>query len=287
MRKVYLSVVVVMGLMVGLALSANAQGTPAQQIQLGIVLDGSDSITSGDFLAAKNSIADAIVACFPKDESIELTLVQFSGPGQARDELLPLGGSQLIGANAPVVAQRVRDISQLKSSTDYGSGMGLAVSTMASSPNGRWSTSYQVLHVISDGEPTAGERNAGILRDNAVANGIDEIDAMGVGKATGSQNELLKNFLSALAYPQPGEVYESGGAWPPPAGQRGWVRLVNDYTVFANTICETLQVIVNPVTPTPEPIPEPGTIILFGSGAAALGGYLRKRRAERSAATIE
>ena len=37
-----------------------------------------------------------------------------------------------------------------------------------------------------------------------------------------------------------------------------------------------------PPPPTPEPIPEPATLLLFGSGLAALGAGARRRRAQKS-----
>lgn len=275
MKKLAFSLVLVLGLALTMAFNANAQGPVT--VQLAFLVDGSGSISGSEFQVMLNGIGDAVAnpACVPHNGSVELTVIQFSSSAQTE-----LGGPRVIDSgSAENLANEIRAIRRNSGGTNYEAGFNLAIGAVQGSAN--FGNARQVINITTDGAPTSGQTDPMVLRDNAVANGFDEIDAEGIG-VRGSGITVLQH----LVYPQPGTLHPPE-AWPPSAS--GWVRLVANVDEFAKTVCQKFQVTTgpnplpapapNPPTPTPpEPIPEPATIALLGGGAAALAGYLRKRR---------
>ncbi len=287
MKKLHAALVIVFLLTLGLASNGAAQ---SPTIQLAFLVDGSVSITSTDFQIMKDGIALAIEdsTCVPHDGSFEITIIQFSS--SARTEVPPV---VLTGANAATVGAQVRAIAQLSDLTNYEAAVNSAISEVTGSANfGVFDR--QVINIATDGSPTTGELDMTTLRQRAVTAGFDEIDAEGINLAS-------VTAVQELAYPQPGTIHPPD-PWPPV--NRGWVRLVGDFTEFSNTVCAKFGVIVGTPTPvpastatatrtptapptattTPDPIdpppsvPEPMTLILFGGGGAALGAYIQKQR---------
>jgi PKD repeat protein len=64
----------------------------------------------------------------------------------------------------------------------------------------------------------------------------DQFDAEGVGITNANRN-WLRDYI---VWPQPGSIWSSPDSPPPP----GWVRVVSNYTEFADTICEKLKVVI-------------------------------------------
>ena len=231
MKKLHAALVFMFLLALGLALSGAAQ---SPTIQLAFLIDGSSSITSGDFQIMKDGIALAIEnsSCVPHDSSFELTIVQFSST--ARTEITPI---VLTGANAGTVGTQVRAISQLDTLTNYEAAVDLAITEVTGSTNFGLFDS-QVINIATDGSPTTGELDMAVLRNRATTAGFDEIDAEGISLAS-------VTAVQTLAFPQPGTLHPPN-PWPP--ASRGWVRLVSDFNEFANTVCAKFGVIVG--TPT-------------------------------------
>jgi uncharacterized protein YegL len=269
--------------------SVGAQGPT---IQLAMLLDGSTSIASADFSTMLNGLASAVEnsACVPQDGSLELTVIQFSSSAQV--EVDP---TVITAANADAVAASIRAISQMGGLTYMDLAIDAAVSAVTGSANFP-TASKQVFNLSTDGQPTD-QGLAITAQQNAIAAGIDEIDAEGVGDVFlpagavvttegGSPAALEQSpaewMRDNLVYPQPGTIYGPGyETWPPTAP--GWVRLVANFDEYATTICEKFEVVVEPTEeptaePTPEPpppvIPEASTIVLLAGAASGLAGYV-------------
>lgn len=82
--------------------------------QLAVVLDGSGSISSHDWEVMKEGLANAVSnqSVFPRDESVELTVVQFGdvSPPKAQVEISP---TIIDGTNYQNIANDIRNIPQM------------------------------------------------------------------------------------------------------------------------------------------------------------------------------
>jgi hypothetical protein len=205
--------------------------------QFAMILDGSGSITSGDWTIMRNGVADAIRNCLPHDGSVELTVIQFStGPAaNARVEIAPI---VINAANFESVATTVQGISQLNGRTPVYAGIDLATTTLFASPN---FASYprKVINLVTDGAPNEGSptpQQAAINSRNNLISTLgmtpdeDEFDIEFVGSAD------ISWFRDNIAWPEPG--YDN---WPPTGP--GWIRQVSSYTEFSATICEKFELI--------------------------------------------
>jgi hypothetical protein len=227
------------------------------EIQLAMILDGSDSISPSDWTIMVNGLADAVENpdCVPHDGSVELTVIQFSTNAQ-----LEVGPVVITGANAGDVANDIRNISQMRSSTCISCGICLAADTLAASVNFDPDIK-QALNLVTDGVPNrcsctesscgySGSRCSGYAaQDSAecareyalttllMTNDQDEFDAEGIGITDANRDWLKNNIIfPATGYSSPPE------SWPPPGP--GWVRVVEDINEFAETICEKFKIVL-------------------------------------------
>ena len=169
MRKI-LHLIFGMLLLVGLAgpmaTPALADSTCANvvKVQLGIILDGTSSVSDSNFTAQKNGLADAISdsSCVPHDGTVELTVVQMGGsaggPGATLGARLELGEPRIIDAsNYSSTADEIRDIPKISGAAVW-TPMACAIYLVADTMYGSdcFDTSNkQVINIITDGVPNA------------------------------------------------------------------------------------------------------------------------------------
>lgn len=249
--------------------------------QLALLLDGSKSILPADWDIMLDGIALAITnGCIPHNEQVELTIIQFGGgngnPNGRIWAQVELGGPiVLTDTNYLVVANQIQAIPQLGGGTAISSAFRLAADVLSGDPNnylegtpfaGMASTHSnwprQVINLVTDGQPNViynhsdryGGYWAGLTGDQYAKGKLDteaalayyesvrpieesdEIDVEAIGDGTGQI--WLKNHI---VRPQPG--YDN---WPPTGP--GWVRYVDNYTEFANTIGKQFQLIFSSIT---------------------------------------
>ena len=240
-RKILMSLVLLSFLVVALS-SVPVQATNGGLIQLGLCIDGSGSIPSGDFTVMIDGIAEAIRNNLPHDGTVELSVVQFADNGPAVIEIAPTVINS--DATAEAVATAVEGITQLYEFTSMADGVWLTWNAMKNSPNFA-GASKQIINLATDGVPNELLSLApGTTFDPyddvemvvgwAVAEGLDELDAEAI--TSGADVAWLRDYV---VYPQPG--YEA----PPFAGP-GWVRYVDTFEEFAATIGEKFEIIVPP-----------------------------------------
>ncbi|MGD9116291.1 MAG: PKD domain-containing protein [Dehalococcoidia bacterium] len=234
------------------------------EIQLAMILDGSTSITSGNWSIMINGLAAAVNegSCVPHDGTVELTVIQFGGMSDA-SAVLEVGPVVITAANAGTVASQIQGITQMTGYTPLACGLNLAADTLAGSPC--FSTSLkQAINVVTDGIPNRC-CNSGSYVENACPNcstdGCDDANASAVAARnyllstlgmTTDQDEIDAEFIGesngesewlrdSIVWPTPGTLHPPE-SWPPASS--GWVRVVDDASEFAATICEKFQVVI-------------------------------------------
>lgn len=225
-----------------MGLTLNVKAPPPGVIQVGLCLDGSGSISSTEWNIIRNGVADAVRDSLPHDGSIELCVIQFSTgvTGNARVEVAP---TVITAANAATIEATIRAMSQIANRTPLADGLLKTWTTMKGSAN--FATAVkQIINVATDGaanEPLASTPPAGWgtppgsssgdatwVRNNAVGEGLEEVDAEGIGTST-STNNWMRDFL---VWPQPGNLYTS----PPATYVPGWIEVVADAAAFATAM---------------------------------------------------
>ena len=116
--------------------------------QLAMVLDGSGSISSGDWSLMKEGLARSIEnsSIFPHDGTVELTVIQF-GQTTAQVEVQPI----LVNKNNYLsIGNQIRNIRQLRGYTPISCGIRLAADLLRSS--GYFNAAKrQIINLVTDG----------------------------------------------------------------------------------------------------------------------------------------
>lgn len=225
------------------------KGQPFTGTQLAMVLNGSGSIGSAEWTVMIDGLANATRDCLPHDGSVELTVVQFGtgGPAWAWTAVSP---TVLTAATVPGVVSTIQGMSQPGGNTPMADGVFLGWKEISGSPNFATATK-QVINLGTDGMANERNYNATVdldgdadvdamddviaARNIALAGGLDEFDAEGIG-ISDTYRDWLRDYV---VYPQPGYI-------APPFTDGGWVRVVADADEFAATICEKFEEIIPP-----------------------------------------
>ena len=192
----------------------------APALDLAICLDGSGSVSNSDWTLQLEGLALAIEnpAVVPHNNTVRLTVIQFSSGVDL--EVPPI---VIDGGNATDVADRVRAIGQVRLGTDMAACIDLATSVISTA---RPVALQRVIDLSTDGEQTEG--NAYRAVNDAVAAGIDAINAIGIGP------NIDVGFLRAMVRPQP------------EGGRQGFLVLAADFQEYVAAIQGKIRKEVNP-----------------------------------------
>jgi hypothetical protein len=195
-------------------------------LQMGLCLDDSGSISSGDWTTITAGVASAIRDVLPHDGSVELTVVQFSDTARtAVDPTIVTAG------NFEAIATTVEGLTQQAGATAMAAGLNLTWFEMYNSTNFA-TADKQVINVATDGGPNVllspsptGDAYDDVtwVRNNATIEGLDELDAEGIGGGAD-----ITWMTTGLVWPQPGNVA--------PPYTPGWVEAVLDAEAFAAAV---------------------------------------------------
>jgi hypothetical protein len=221
--------------------------------QMCIIIDGSSSVSDARWNMTKNGVAEAINSTIPKDGSVELTIVQFgysASNGSAKTELPP---TVVDDGNFAAIIDIVLAMPKGNYSTAMADGIFLGWTELRNSPNFALSEE-QVINLATDGEANIRNYNATSDLDGsggspdahddviavvnyAVSQGLDELDVEGIGNFT-----LYKDWLEIwVVRPQPAHLA--------PPFNPGWIRLVTDSLVFAETLGEKFNAVLDDTNP--------------------------------------
>jgi len=236
------------------------QGEPTQ---LAMILDGSASIDSEDWALSLNGLATAIQneSNFPRDDRVEITIVQFGGkqPAYAQQEIGPIVINEM---NVDDVADDIRNIIQIGDKTPTSCGIILTADALSNSdffdPSKR-----QVILLVTDGNPThccgddgdyqsdgcsgeLGPKKSAINARNYLISNLemtddhDEFDAVAVGHSAPHAIWLKDN----IAWPEP-------GYFAPPfrvdGSHQGWVNEISTWQEFADSIDDMFGIILSQI----------------------------------------
>lgn len=226
----------------------------AQQVtQIAMAIDGSGSISSGDWTIILNGIANAVENNLPHDGSVELTVVQFTTGLSGRyndgtytyEAKVEIPPTVITAANYAAIATTIRGLSQGNGNTPIADGIWVGWLSMLNSPN-FGTSNKQVINVATDGGPNVRWSNVNLrdpggnagtdvpdARDAAVAAGLDELDAEAIG--AGAPLEAMRDLM---VWPQPGTIA--------PPFTPGWVQYVADAAEFSSAIGEKFERISEP-----------------------------------------
>ncbi len=252
----YLFVLCLVATVAGLASQAQAMVT-----QLGILLDGSGSISGGEFTTAKNGIADAIDSQVPVNSTVEITAVQFG------DNAVTFVTPTLIDsvATRTTVSDAFRNLVQDTGFTNMGGGIIEATSQITGSPQFGQTGNRSIFNLVTDGEPTIGPDTLTAAND-AITAGIDAMSA----EAIGSFVDIP--FLQSIVFPnRPGVI---APPFPNPFTQ-GFVLPVASFDDLPDAFEAKLGIIVDPTNGVPEPV----TAVLGLMGLGTLSLATRRRLA--------
>jgi len=250
-----LLVLIVVLLVISPLLVFSAQASETVTTQLGLVVDGSSSISSSEFAIIREGIAAAVrnASQMSHDGTVELTVVQFGGwwsaSVRARVEVYP---TVITTANYESVANIIENINQMGGYTPLADGLLLCWSQISGSSNFPIATK-QIINVATNGEPNIalkatpppswvtllgpppgdGDGDATWVRNGAVSEGLDELDAEGIDTTTSNIN-WMRDYL---VYPQPGTIA--------PPYTAGWVKYCADFEEFAVAVGEKFRIVIH------------------------------------------
>jgi uncharacterized protein YegL len=244
------------------------ESVETELIQLGVILDGSGSISSSDWDLMKDGLSEAIKneSIFPyEDGRVELTVIQFGGGSFLSNSFAQVEINPVIISDDefdPVgyyldIANDIQGINQLEGLTPMGCGIRLAADQLHDI--GNFSIDKrQILILVTDGEPncvwipgtytasyegssqgkTSAEEARTYLINNLEMNDQnDEFDSLAVG--SGPDIPWLNN---SIVWPEPGYIA------PPYENGTGWVSQVETWDEFSDAIEIILDIIFNGIT---------------------------------------
>jgi hypothetical protein len=250
------------GLLCLFVAAPTAQTNNTVTVQLVIILDGSGSIRNEDFITMITGIANALSdpAVVPQNGTVEFGMVQFSGNVTDQETRIP--GARVEVPMTIITPQTIKTVTDRIKATIKGGGFtpmvsGIRLATTLITGNKARPGARQVFNVISDGQPNLpspveeAKRQTIEARDAAVAAGLDQLDAEGIGDV--EREPEFKDFLLQLAYPTPGVL-----APPfPPDHKNGFVIIVKTFADLENALRQKLVATLNePPVADPGPIPD-------------------------------
>lgn len=208
-------------------------------VQLGLTLDSSGSISSGDFAIMLSGTAEAVRSNLPHDGTVELTVVQFGTVAS-----LEVAPSVITEANFEAVATAIEGIVKYGGNTAMAAGLNLTWFEMKNSPNAAVAMK-QIINLATDGQPnillpvnfTTGDAHDDVtlVRNNAAGEApyLDELDAEAIG--AGPDVTWMRD---GVVWPQPGTIA--------PPHDAGWVEYVADAAAFAEAIAMKFEIVIPP-----------------------------------------
>jgi hypothetical protein len=236
--------------------------------QVGFLIDESASISTEDWTLMMGGLSSAIGQFVGQPNAYELTVTLFS-----TDARTIINKQIVTSASLPALRATLQSAAQAAGETNL--YQGFVDITQAMNPTGgTYSGSY--INLATDGEPNLPTPGSNPLlqaisaRDEAIEAGIDNISIEGIGDLAGDI------FLTdAICYPQTCDTV------PPPTGfpGTGFFLPEADGSAYAQAISAEIGSIIDSTSHTSSTdVPEPRSILVFGSGIIGVGLFVHRRR---------
>jgi hypothetical protein len=195
--------------------------TPATDVDLFFLVDGSGSIGYSDFQLQKEGLAYTIKdsTVIPQDGSVSVCVIQFSDYARLEVPLTTITSQSV----ADSISANIMAMSQINGWTNMSGAFDLAVANFPSVPAKR-----QVIDLSTDGIPNKGY-DPMIARDAAVSAGFDDVNTLGIG------SDIDEALLRNIAHPQP---------WTKPPG---FYTHVSDFQDFHDKMEEKIIKEIRPI----------------------------------------
>jgi len=239
--------------------------------QLAMLLDGSSSISDSDWEIMCMGLADAIEnpVYFPQDGAVELTIIQF-GTDYTHRAKLELGPIVVNSGNINNIVKEIRyNMTKMGGQTPMSCAINLACDILYASPNYK-SDRRQIINLVTDGNPNCiCEPGTGIYTGISLSG--KNIEAKAKQNTVDSRNYLINKLNMNSSQDEfdceavgdephidwlknkivwPGNyIWEDGYDFPPGPG---WVRKVDSYQEFADSIFELFLVLFRDISYTVE-----------------------------------
>ena len=260
---------VLVGTPATLDIIANATGVEIREfVQLAMVLDGSGSISSGDWLLMKTGLANAVEDedAFPHDGTVELTVIQFGvDHNECTVEIPP---TIVNSSNFQSIADYIDTLIQGDGGTPMAAGIYLAADIMKDSSNYDY-IDRQVITLVTDGEPTywsnfdeyIGYGDGYYVDDKDIqttetarnysidhllmTDEKDEFNSLAVG--SGPDVTWLNG---SIVWPEPGYIWDITSSEAPTG--TGWVAKIDTFADFEYAIDKMFKLLFSGITNTVE-----------------------------------
>jgi uncharacterized protein YegL len=178
--KTFFATTIAVTLLMVMVPSAAHAGAPAgctpfgtDTLEMMLLVDGSGSIDGADFTLQKTGYKNAVDALLPIDGSVAIGVLQFSNLLQTEFPLTVIDSA----ADKTALSNAIMAMGQIGGGTLIGAAITNAEGTLLGSGNG---FDRQIIDVSTDG---ASADDASAAAVTAVANGIEQVNALGIGVA--------------------------------------------------------------------------------------------------------